>query len=189
MFTYTVDTAINRFTHNGVEYAVAYDDYAENPLEMMGVNWLAITRCDHYSTPFDPKGLFAYLAGCWEDIDRLIIEMEDTVTELGEAWWNNLDEDTADLLVSQMEAIDEQVAELKGIGTYEYGEFTCIYEKSTPESEYVESYIAEYAQWADGEVYTIGVTLPNGEEDMVSGFYLNDPYNQDEVVSSTKDCF
>ena len=190
MFTYTVDTAINRFTHNGIEYAVAYDDYAENPLEMMGESWLAITRRGRHSTSFDPKGLFNYIEGCREDIERLIMAMEDAVSDLGGGeWWNHLDATTAAYMVALMDDIDYQVAELKGIGTYECGEFTCIYEKSTPESEYVESYVEEYARWANGEVYTIGVTLPNGEEDMVSGFFLNNPYDHNEVMASVRDCF
>ncbi len=182
MFTYVVDEAIHRFERNGIKYAIAYDDCAENPLETMEVNWLSIVRATHFSIPFDPKGMFAYLAGCREDIDRLIIEMEDTVAELGEAWWNNLDEDTADLLVSQMEDIDAQVAELKGIATGEYGEFNYAYEKDAPEAEYVEAYVKDYARWADGEVYSIGVTFPDGSEDIISGFFLEDPYDEQEVM-------
>lgn len=203
MFHRVVDDAINRVTYQGAEIAVAYDNYASNPLKDMQVQGLGIRSHERNTCDYDPCGTLRDYQGLLEDKDNALGDIEATFVLLreryGKAWWEWVDETTthyagwAQDVADDIDAIDDCNSHLESYEVYEYvavdeyghPRYTVIVDMPLFESawgpahsEYKDialSLTKEYAAWANGSVYVIGVDRLDTEEEYIGGVIGFDP--------------
>lgn len=191
MFYATTDTAINRVTQDGVEYAMTYDTFADNPLESYCLEGFAITRDGRDSYPFDPDGTldsYTYaLDKATEAVDLLEWNVDLLRSDYGDEWWKDMDEETAEHLTCLFEDVLEYEEELKEYHVFTYQEtglygwpkfkvvvdterFTKAWGETVTNWQDIYNGLAkDYAYWAEGVVMVVGCEGLDEEEYTVSG--------------------
>lgn len=189
MFTETIDRAVMRVTRDGVEYAAIYDADACNPLETYNLKGIAIERNERNSVAYDPDGVMSSYNSARDELDNAVDALEyeiDTLRQsFGNDWWNHIDEETDEYLTGMVEKIVDCERELKSYHVFTYKEpalygapefevvvDTELFKKSwgDTEAEWEDIYkglAMNYAYWAEGEVYGIGYTDDEGNEDII----------------------
>lgn len=210
MFTHTVDNAINRVTYKGVEIAVSYDDCASNPLDDMDIQGFAIRSHERNTTDYDPCGTMRDYQGLLDDKDNtlcVIGAVFDMLRErYGKAWWEHVDEDDeeyakrAQYVIDDIAAIDDYDSQLESYEVYEYvaydeyghPRYTVVVDMPLFKlawgpscSEYKDialSIAKDYAAWANGSVYVIGVEREDEEADYTYGVIGVDVYDDEALI-------
>lgn len=209
MFTRVVDEAINRVTHNGYEVAVTYDPCPFNPLEDMDIQGLGIRSHERDTIDYDPDSTLRDYQGLVSDkeeaLDFIGWRFEDCRQEHGDNWWEHVDENTphyamfAQDIIDAIEAIDDYNEQLESYEVYEYvaydeyghPRYTVVVDmqlfKETwgpAYSEYkdiVLSMAKDYAAWANGSVYVIGVDN-DGDTEYLGNVIGIDPYDNEVLI-------
>lgn len=170
MFYSTIDYAIDRWTtEDGREFAVVQDEYAENPVKdgWCGVGMCFVPCDDRYITSGDESLVEALEA--WKD------ERESLEWQLEYAATHNQGTIREELIEH-----DENRPEIEMLETTHY---TVFFDREaikkyygTPDDRVLDLVKADldvYKAWCNGDVYTVGVTYPDGSEDMLSGIYID----------------
>lgn len=206
MFYSTIDNAVARYEYpDGTEVAFAYDHDAHNPLEDFDDGFASIRRNEDCYTGHDPNEFMKYLDYWKHDHEAWVGEIETSVhflvKEFGERWFENPEAHESGLfheLVEHFETSDEPE---KPAGLHEYvlratnewghPEFRVVidaeeYERltgreATPENlaSEAQSLVDLYGAWAEGSVYMVGITLPDGESDCFGGVYGDDYFTEE----------
>lgn len=206
MFTEIVDHAAMRVTRDGVEYAATYDVCACNPLESFGLEGIAIERNERNSMAYDPDGVMSSYNIARDELDIAVDALEgdiDTLRQrLGGDWWNHIDEDTDEYLTGMVEDIVDCERNLQSYHVFTYTETglygapefevvvdTELFKKSwgDTEAEWEDIYkglAMTFAYWAEGEVYGIGITDNEGNEDTIWGIMGYEIEDEDKLVTS-----
>lgn len=198
IFTHTTDTAIDRFTlDDGTEVAVGYDRDATNPIADFDEGFASIGRTLDDYTDHDPNGFMKEMDDWRNDLDQYVSEIHASVyfltKKFGERWFESEEAHESGLfqeLVEFLEGEDEpekpaHLHEYTLQATNEWGhpEFRVIinseeYEKhtgleATPENlaREAQALVDLYGAWAEGSVYMIEITYPDGEVDYLGGIY------------------
>lgn len=218
MFTHVVDDAINRFEYKGLEVAVAYDDAPCNPLDNMDVQGFAIRSHERNTIDYDPcdtlKDYESWVSDKEEALDYIGWIFDYQRQAHGDNWWKHVDENDpsytarAQDIIDAIEAIDNYNSHLE---SYEMFEYTAYDEYGHPQytvvvdmpwfklswgpssSEYKDialSLAKEYAAWANGSVYVIGVDRGNDEEESLVGNVIGiNPYDNEALVEFVENHF
>lgn len=218
MFTHVVDDAINRFEYKGLEVAVTYDDDSYNPLDNMGVQGFAIRSHERNTIDYDPCEVLKDYEDWAESKDRELVDIEITFDMLreryGKTWWECIDDNDdyytklAQDVIDNIGAIDNYNGHLE---RYELFEYTAYDEYGHPQytvvvdmpwfklswgpssSEYKDialSLAKEYAAWANGSVYVIGLDRGDDkEESLVCNVIGIDPYDNEALIEFVENHF
>lgn len=217
MFTHTVDDAINRINYKGMEIAVTYDDCASNPLDDMEIQGFAIRSHERNTIDYDPDRTLLDYQGLVNDkeeaLDYIGWMMKYRRQEHGDNWWEVVDENTphyarfAQSIIEAIEAIDDYDSQLESYEVYEYvavdeyghPRYTVVVDmpwfKKTwgPScSEYKDialSIAKEYAAWANGSVYIVGVEREDEEADYMGGFVGLDVFDNEALIEIAENYF
>ena len=173
MFYQTTDRALDRWTDaDGNEYAYAYDDYAECPLDW-GYDGVFITSCDSRRAEAGDKSLRRALEAWEDDRDQFESNMEyaETSEEAEEAQEELLDHLDSRPSVERFDA--------KGYTVYFAPEVVAKVWGHDPEDlddmcGHLEMFLEDFDAWAEGQVFIGGVTTLDGEEHFLGGIYLDD---------------
>ena len=210
MFTRIVDEAINRVTYQDTEIAVSYDPCSFNPLDDMEIQGLAIRSHERNTIDYDPDETLKYYEYLLEDKDNALVDIETTFEILseryGKAWWEKDTEDMpgyeewAQDIIDDIDRIDDSNSRRE---SYEVFEYTAYEEYGAPVytvfvdmpvfeaswgpscSEYKDialSLAKDYAAWANGSVYVIGVDRLDTEEEYIGGVIGIDPYDNEALI-------
>lgn len=170
MFTETIDYAIDRWTtEDGREFAVIYDEDAENPVEDGWCGYgMCFVPCDDRRITSGDESLVEALEA-WED------ERESLEWQLEYAATHN-----RSTLLEELIEHDENKPEIE---MFETTHFRVFFDREAIKKHYdtpddlvidlVKADLDVYKAWCDGAVYTVGVTYPDGSEDMLSGIYID----------------
>lgn len=217
MFTRIVDEAINRVTYQDTEIAVSYDPCSFNPLDDMEIQGLAIRSHERNTIDYDPDGTLKDYEDLLEDKDRILVDIELTFEILseryGKAWWEKDTEDMpgyeewAQDIIDDIDVIDDYNNQLESYEVYEYvavdeyghPRYTVVVDMPVFEaswgpscSEYkdiVLSLAKDYAAWANGSVYVIGVDRLDTEEEYIGGVIGIDPYDDKDLIEYAENYF
>lgn len=189
MFTETIDRAVMRVIRDGVEYAATYDVDACNPLESFSLKGIAIERNERNSMAYNPDGVMGSYNSARDELDNAVDALEYEINTIrqsfGDDWWNHIDEETDEYLTGMVEDIVDCERNLKSYHVFTYKETalhgapefevvvdTELFKESwgDTEAEWEDIYkglAMDYAYWAEGEVYGIGYTDAEGNEDTI----------------------
>ena len=216
MFTRTVDHALNRLDYKGTEIAVALDLDADNPLYDMDIQGFAIRSREQNIMDHDPDGTLRDYQGLVNDKEEAldyigwIIDYQRQAH--GDNWWECVDENDpsyaarAQDIIEAIEAIDDYNEQLESYEVYEYvavdeyghPRYTVVVDMPLFEktwgpscSEYKDialSLAKDYAAWANGSVYVIGVD--NGDDTEYLGSVIGiDPYGNEALIEYAENYF
>ena len=217
MFTYVVDDAINRVTYQDTEIAVSYDDCASNPLDDMDIQGFAIRSHERNTIDYDPDRTLLDYQGLVNDkeeaLDYIGWMMKYRRQEHGDNWWEVVDENTphyarfAQSIIEAIEAIDDYDSQLESYEVYEYvavdeyghPRYTVVVDMPLFKlawgpscSEYKDialSIAKEYAAWANGSVYIVGVEREDEEADYMGGFVGLDVFDNEALIEIAENYF
>lgn len=209
MFTHVVDDAINRFEYKGMEIAVTYDDCAANPLDIMEVQGFAIQSHERNTIDYDPCGTLRDYQGLVSDkdgsIDNIWLTFDLLRKNHGDAWW---EKDIADIpfyeewaqdVIDDIDVIDDYNDQLESYEVYEYvaydeyghPRYTVVVDMplfkltwGPSRSEYKDialNMAKDYAAWANGSVYVIGVDN-DGDTEYLGDVIGIDPYDNEALI-------
>lgn len=218
MFTHVVDDAINRFEYKGMEIAVTYDDCAANPLDIMQVQGFAIQSHERNSIDYDPCGTLRDYQGLLEDKDNALGDIEVTFVLLreryGKTWWEWVDENTTNYaewaqdVIDDIDAIDDYNDQLESYEVYEYvaydeyghPRYTVVVDMPLFKLSWGPTWSGykavalgmakDYAAWANGSVYVIGLDRGEDEEESLAGNVIGiDPYDNEALIEFVENHF
>ena len=206
MFYSKIDNAVSRYEFpDGTEVAFAHDHDADNPMEDFNDNFASIGRSGDRYTDHDPNGFMKEMDDYEYALDQYVNEIHTSVYYLtkayGERWFENPKAHESGLfeeLVEFLETEDEpekpaHLHEYTLRATNEWGhpEFRVVidaeaYEQfvgqeATPENleSEAKAMVDLYGAWAEGSVYMVGITLPDGETEYIGGIYGDDYYTEE----------
>lgn len=183
MFTRTIDNAVNRFEHEGVEYSVGYDECPPWPTDWIcDVNEIGFRSFDHWNyNYFDPNDVWGDKYTLEHDKETRVTDIEDIVysyrSDYGAKWWEHLEEEDAELIVEAMADIDFYKEKLSEFHVIKDGRYEAVYRNY--EEQWAYSDLEIYKAWADGEVYAV-CNESTGET--VWDCYI-DPFDEQQVIN------
>lgn len=167
IFTTTTDHAIDRFAlEDGTEIAVGYDDSPDTPFGL-GDTWnhIAIRRAYGRDRDWDGDMDLARDWDSWVDYD----DSEDWPKEEAEAWGY--------VTEAPGRSFEVQVTDLYGHPTYEviigneFWEHHGIEKSDERALKEAEAIAKEWGHWAEGQVYLIEATYPDGDVHYCGNIY------------------
>lgn len=210
MFTHVVDDALNRVSYQGAEITVSYDLCASNPLDDMGIQSFAIRSHERNTIDYDPCGTLRDYQGLVSDknesLDDIWFIFELLRRDHGDTWWekdtDNMPEfeEWAQYVIQDIDAIDDYNDQLESYEVYEYvaydeyghPRYTVVVDMPLFKlswgpscSEYKDialSLAKEYAAWANGSVYVIGVEREDEAPDYLGDVIGIDPYDDEALI-------